>query len=193
MDMKEKLWGGRFRMELNENAKEFSYSLHVDKRLFLQDIKVNLIHAKALVNVGVISKEELSKIEACFKSLEKRYNNADETLFSGNDEDIHSCVERLVTEELGDLGKKIHTGKSRNDQVITDFKLYLKEEIVDINCKIEELIKVLFDLAKENIKVLMPGFTHMQPAQPVLFSHHLLAYAEKFISPERYFPETWSN
>ena len=112
-------------------------------------------------------------------TLAAEFKEKPEILYA-DDEDIHTCIERLVTERCGDLGKKLHTGKSRNDQVITDTRLYTKDAITRIKQELQQLIDVLVLLAGQYDTVIFPGFTHFQPAQPVLFSHHLLAYVEKF-------------
>ena len=179
MTEKKKLWGGRFKKELDEDAKKFSYSLHIDGCLAPYDIQVNLAHAKALHKESLITDEELKKLEAFFEQLHQQFIKNPGELF-GDDEDVHSCIERITTEKLGDLGKKIHTGKSRNDQVITDMRLYLLDEISQIIMKLESVMKVLWQLADSHLGIVMPGFTHLQPAQPVLLSHHLLAHFEKF-------------
>ncbi|MFC1617483.1 argininosuccinate lyase [Candidatus Margulisiibacteriota bacterium] len=178
----EKLWGGRFRKELDEDAKKFSYSFEFDKRLFPSDIKTNLAHAMVLEKAGIILPDELEKIKAAFEDIRK-------VNLISDDEDIHSFIERLLIEKLGDLGKKIHAGKSRNDQVMTDVRLYLKEEIEKIIKLITNLRKTLYELAKTNIDIVFPGFTHFQTAQPVLLSHHLLAYYEKFTRDQKRFSE----
>ncbi|MFC1771121.1 lyase family protein, partial [Candidatus Margulisiibacteriota bacterium] len=117
----------------------------------------------------------------------------DESKIIGNDEDIHSCVERLTTEKLGDLGKKIHTGKSRNDQVVTDEKLYLKDEIKSIINNLEGVLKTIWDAAKNNLSIIFPGCTHFQPAQPVLLAHYLLAYFEMLARDRLRFEQNLEN
>lgn len=174
-----KLWGGRFKKELHEEAKTYSYSLATDFRLAYYDIQVNLAHAKALREQEILTEKELIDLDTFFQDLAGRFaDEADELL--GDDEDIHSCIERLATEALGDLGKKIHTGKSRNDQVITDVRLYMMDEISLAIEDIEVLLKTLCELAETHKSVVFPGFTHLQTAMPVSFGHHLLAYFEKF-------------
>lgn len=169
-----KLWGGRFEGGLDEAAKKFSYSYSWDKRLYKQDIAVNKAHAKALNKTGILTDDELKKLSS---ALDKLLTQTPQT--DAEDEDIHSYVERQLVESLGDLGKKIHTGKSRNDQVATDTRLYLKEELTKIDAQLSELIKTLITFAETHIDTIFPGFTHLQIAQPVLFAHHILAYAQK--------------
>jgi argininosuccinate lyase len=173
------LWGGRFKKPLDPSAVILSYSLESDKRLVFYDIDVNKAHAKALFKAGYLTKDEHKKLTECLDNLANDFRTAPEKLYA-DDEDIHTCIERLVTERCGTLGKKLHTGKSRNDQVITDTRLYTKDAIQFIINELQTLITVLVDLAQEHDKVIFPGFTHFQPAQPVLFSHHLLAYVEQF-------------
>ena len=174
-----KLWGGRFEAGLDPDAKAFSYSLDWDRRLAPYDILVNLAHAKALFKKGVFSADELETVSIALKALETRIASGDETVW-GDDEDIHSCIERQLTECCGDLGKKLHTGKSRNDQVITDTRLFLKDQLNSHRQALLELLETLYHLAEQYRDRLFPGFTHFQPSQPILFSHHLLAYFEKF-------------
>jgi len=171
------LWGGRFTKELNSDAKTLSYSIHFDKRLYPYDLKVNLAYARALTQVGIISSDELKALELCIADLQK----VDvESIDTTQDEDIHSYVERKVTEALGDVGKKIHTGKSRNDQVITDVRLYAKEEINALKNELRALLRALWILASQHVDTLFPGFTHFQIAQPIFLAHHFLAYFEQF-------------
>lgn len=174
-----KVWGGRFREPMDSDAMRLSYSLKVDKRLFTYDLALNLAHAQGLSKIGVLTAEELKLIESAIDGLRNRYSLGDETLF-GDDEDVHSCVERHLVDQIGDVGKKIHTGKSRNDQVVTDFRLYLRDAVDHTLGQIGDLLKALFQLAEQEKATIFPGTTHFQPAQPVTFGHHMLAYFEKF-------------
>ena len=173
------LWGGRFKKPLDPSAVQLSYSLESDKRLVFYDIQVNKAHAKALHKAKYLSRDEYQTLSQCLDTLAAEFKEKPETLYA-DDEDIHTCIERLVTERCGDLGKKLHTGKSRNDQVITDTRLYTKDAITGIKQELQQLIDVLVLLAGQYDTVIFPGFTHFQPAQPVLFAHHLLAYVETF-------------
>lgn len=174
-----KLWGGRFKKELTDDAKKLSYSLDFDKRLALYDIQINKAHSKALAKVGLLSQNDIDTLLNTLDSLANEFKHNPELLL-GVDEDIHSCIERLVTERCGDLGKRMHTGKSRNDQVITDVRLFTKDALLRLIQAAQELISVLVLKAEEFETVAFPGFTHFQPAQPILLSHHILAYVHKF-------------
>ncbi len=174
-----KLWGGRFKKSLDADAVRLSYSYDVDSRLYRYDIRVNQAQAKALWEVGILTESEFDQLTECLEDILVRFENSDSDLFAG-DEDIHSCIERLVTQKVGDLGKKLHTGKSRNDQVICDVRLYLKEEIGHISTLLRALMHAIWTLASQNQTLIMPGLTHFQTAQPVLVAHHLLAYFEQF-------------
>lgn len=189
MSESSKLWGGRFTKELDPDAKQLSYSLNFDHRLAVYDIRTNLAHSQSLTEKGILTAEEFQKIEANLKELEQKFQSSEYTHLFKNDEDIHSCIERILTEKLGDLGKKIHTGKSRNDQVKTDMHLFLKAELLEIIQLITNLQGVLCELAESHIDIIFPGFTHFQPAQPVLLSHHLLAYYEQFARDKERFLE----
>ena len=175
-----KVWGGRFEKELDDDAKTLSYTLESDRALAIYDLQVNKAHVKALHKAGHLNSDDVAKLTTCLDELIKEGRDNADTLFSGEDEDIHSCVERLVTERCGDAGKKMHTGKSRNDQVITDTRLYVKDALSSLIHETQMLISVLHEKAEAYKQVLFPGFTHFQPAQPVLLAHHLLAYVEKF-------------
>jgi argininosuccinate lyase len=177
--MSKKLWGGRFKKGLADSAIKLSYSVHIDVRLVQYDINVNRAHANALLKAGIFTKPEFEKVDKCLEVLAEKFLKNPNSLIA-DDEDIHSCIERLVTAVCGDLGKKLHTGKSRNDQVITDTRLFVKDECRRVKKNINTLQKALVKLATEHKKLIFPGFTHFQPALPILFSHHLLAYFEKF-------------
>lgn len=170
-----KLWGGRFKGQLSKDMESFNNSINIDIRLLPYDIEASIAHAAALMKAGVISQEEFNLIK---KALEKIKNMEIKDI--PDVEDVHTLVEKLLVEEIGDLGKKLHTARSRNDQVATDERLYLRKEIEKIIELLENLIDTLNTLAKVNKNTIMPGYTHLQRAQPVTFSHHLLAYQEMF-------------
>lgn len=171
------LWSGRFTKQLQESAVALSYTLHIDKRLVQYDILVNRAHAKGLEKAGILSKAEHKKLDSSLDKLAKAFEK-NEAAYLGQDEDIHSCVERHITADLGDLGKKLHTGKSRNDQVITDVRLFVKAESKNMQALLKTLMQALVEKADDYRSVIFPGFTHFQPAQPVLLGHHFLAYCE---------------
>jgi argininosuccinate lyase len=183
------LWGGRFKKPFDEDAKRLSFSLHVDQRLFPFDIRVNQAHSKALGKAGYLTAQESEALVNTLQAVGEQLSQPNHGLFE-NDEDIHSCIERLVTAKLGDLGKKMHTGKSRNDQVITDVRLYIKEAITTLVGQLDMLRKTLCDMADAHIGVIFPGFTHFQTAQPVLLAHHLLVYVHQFGRDKQRFLDT---
>ena len=186
-----KLWGGRFKKGLAQTAIDFSYSLAFDYVLLPYDIEVNRAHVLGLENANIISKKESKDLQKALadvlKEAEQHLNN------DPQDEDVHSFVERLVIEKVGDLGKKMHTGKSRNDQVATDVRLYLKEQITAINEQIHDTLKALYEFASEHKSIVFPGFTHLQIAQPVLLSHHLLAWIEKLKRDQNRFVDAYER
>ncbi|MGI6113702.1 MAG: argininosuccinate lyase [Mahellales bacterium] len=174
-----KLWGGRFEKRTDERVDDFHSSIAFDARLYRQDIKGSIAHAKMLAARGIISGEEG---DAIVKGLEAILQDIDEGKieFSKEAEDIHMNIESLLIERIGDIGKKLHTGRSRNDQVALDLRMYLKDEIDEISSLIIALQRVLLDMAKEHQDTIMPGYTHMQPAQPITLAHHLMAYFHMF-------------
>ncbi len=187
--MTQKLWGGRFKKPFDEDAKKLSYSLEVDCRLAPYDILVNMAHVQALYQSGYLSEAECGALVGALNEVGDALAVPNHGLFAG-DEDIHSCIERLVTGKLGDLGKKMHTGKSRNDQVITDVRLYLKDQIEEILSLLSDLRRTLWQLAGQHVDTIFPGFTHFQTAQPVVLAHHLLVYVAQFGRDEARFRET---
>lgn len=172
------LWGGRFQKETDQRVRDFQDSLSFDSRLWPYDIQASMAHARMLVRTGVLSSAEGDMI---LKGLEKIYEEflAGKVTLTG-EEDIHSLIEALLVKWVGDAGKKLHTGRSRNDQVATDLRLYLRDEIRTIRELLSGIRRALVELAEDHCETLMPGFTHLQPAQPVTFAHHLLAYYEMF-------------
>jgi len=155
---------------------EFNSSISFDIRLLKHDILGSIAHAKGLYKAGVLTEDELNLIEKGLKEILDETNVGE----IPNDEDVHSYVERLLTEKIGDVGRKLHTGRSRNDQVATDERLYLRDEIDKIKEDLIKLIDTLKEMAETYKKAIMPGYTHLQRAQPVTFGHHLLAYVEMF-------------
>lgn len=172
------MWGGRFHKETEAIVHRFTSSLSFDRRLALHDLRVSEAHALALRECGVLSPQECEEMLAAMEEMRREIQ--DGTFPFRDDEDIHSAVERVLVERLGETGARLRTGRSRNDQVAADLKLYLMEEAEEMSQRLVEFMGVLLDLAEENMGVIMPGFTHLQPAQPILLSHHLLAYFEMF-------------
>ena len=169
------LWSGRFTENVSEFTQRFGASLPVDKALYAQDIAGSKAHAKMLATVGVISEDDAQQIAAGLDRVKADIESGDFT-FDINDEDIHMSVEKALTAEIGDAGARLHTGRSRNDQVATDTRLYAKQRAADLMRANVALRHALIGQAEANFDVILPGYTHMQHAQPVLFSHHMLAY-----------------
>ncbi|MCO8193219.1 argininosuccinate lyase [Anaerofustis sp. NSJ-163] len=174
-----KMWSGRF---AEQNAKEvdiFNNSLHFDKVLYKYDIKGSIAHVKMLSKQGIITKEDEIKLVEALENLMKDIDDGKVT-FNEEYEDIHMAVESILTDRIGDSAKRIHTCRSRNDQVALDMKMYVKAEIMEVMGLVKNLIFTLLEIAKDNTKTIMPGYTHMQRAQTVTFAHHLCAYVEMF-------------
>lgn len=169
------LWSGRFTENVSEFTQRFGASLPVDKALYAQDISGSKAHAKMLATVGVISEDDAQQIAAGLDRVKADIESGDFT-FDINDEDIHMSVEKALTAEIGDAGARLHTGRSRNDQVATDTRLYAKQRATDLMRANVALRHALIGQAEANFGVILPGYTHLQHAQPVLFSHHMLAY-----------------
>lgn len=175
--MSEKAWSGRFHEPVSELVKQYTASITFDKRLAQFDIQGSLAHAQMLHQSGVLSAEDLAAIKTGMQEILAEIA-AGKIDWSVDLEDVHMNVEHLLTQKVGDAGKRLHTGRSRNDQVATDIRLWLRDEIDSIVLLIKDLQSALVDLADKNTEVVMPGFTHMQVAQPVSFGHHMLAYVE---------------
>jgi argininosuccinate lyase len=176
---KDKLWGGRFTQPTDAFVEEFTASIQFDKRLYHQDIRGSIAHARMLGKQGIIPQAD---VEAIVEGLQQILMQIEEGSFdfSISLEDIHMNIESRLSARIGEAGKRLHTGRSRNDQVALDIRLYLRDEIVEIVSYIDLLIDALLTQAEENVDVIMPGFTHLQTAQPILFAHHMLAYVEMF-------------
>jgi argininosuccinate lyase len=172
-----KLWGGRFSAQTAGSVEAFTSSIEVDWRLYRYDIAGSIAHAKMLARQGIISAREGQKIVRGLDSIQREIERGSFS-FSRADEDIHMNIERRLIHRIGPAGKKLHTARSRNDQVALDMRLYLREEIRVILALLGDLKLELARTAKRHLKVIMPGYTHLQRAQPVLLSHHLLAYFE---------------
>ncbi len=175
-----KLWSGRFTKQSNSLSNDFNSSIDIDKRMWCQDIVGSIAHAGMLAGIGVLSEEDSQKIISGLMSIREDLDKGLIELDPQNYEDIHMAVEEILTERIGEAGKRLHTARSRNDQVATDFRLYVKYAIKMIMTDLSETMDVVFSIAEENQDVIMPGFTHLQKAQPVLLAHHLLAYYDMF-------------
>ena len=172
-----KTWSGRFNEPVSELVKKYTGSIDFDKRLAKWDIDGSLAHAEMLKRVGVLSEQDLAAIQQGMAEIIEDIKSGN-LEWSLDLEDVHMNIERRLTDKIGDAGKRLHTGRSRNDQVATDIRLWLRDEITVIQDLIKGLQASLLDLAEQNVDVVMPGFTHLQVAQPVSFGHHMLAYVE---------------
>ncbi|MGN0986372.1 MAG: argininosuccinate lyase [Otoolea sp.] len=171
-----KLWAGRFGKETDLEVNDFNSSISFDCRLYKEDITGSMAHAAMLGKQGIIAKEESDKIIEGLKGILADIE-AGKIQFSQDYEDIHMNVEQILTERIGDAGKRLHTARSRNDQVALDMRLYVKKEIVEIQKLVLAFMDALCESAKENLETVMPGYTHLQRAQPVTFGHYMMAYA----------------
>ena len=175
----EKMWAGRFEKALDKSADDFNSSIHFDKKMYAHDIKGSLEHAAMLSAVGILTAEELQKITDGLIGILDDLNSG-ELKFDENAEDIHMFVEATLTARIGDAGKKLHTARSRNDQVALDLRLYMRDKAAEIIELLRKLTETVLNKAKENTDAIMPGYTHLQRAQPITFAQHLLAYCMMF-------------
>ena len=171
-----KLWGGRFRKETDTLVNDFNSSIHIDERMVREDIAGSMAHAAMLADCGIISREDVQKITEGLQGILEDME-AGKIELSAEAEDVHMNVETLLTERIGEAGKRLHTARSRNDQVAVDLRLYLKREIGEIINLILNFQKVILRQARAHQRTVMPGYTHLQRAQPISFAQHLLAYA----------------
>ena len=174
-----KLWAGRFQKETDDKVNDFNSSISFDARLYRQDITGSIAHATMLGEQGIIAKEEAEKIVETLKVLLQEIEEG-KVEFTKDSEDIHMNMEVLLTQRIGATGKRLHTARSRNDQVAVDFRLYVKKQIPVIIGMILDLEKVLLKKAEANLETVMPGYTHLQRAQPTTFAHYMMAYANMF-------------
>jgi argininosuccinate lyase len=177
--MAKKPWGGRFTQDTNELTEEFTASISFDKRLFRFDIKGSMAYCEVLAKAGIISQNEKQKIIQALQEIEQEIEKG-VFPFSTHLEDIHMHIEEKLIAKIGETGGKLHTGRSRNDQIALDMRLYVKDEVADILNRVTVLQTSLVTLADKHIEVIMPGYTHLRKAQPILFSHHVMAYYEMF-------------
>lgn len=175
-----KMWAGRFKKEVSSKVNDFNSSISFDKVMYKVDILGSIAHATMLGEKDIISKDDSKLIVGELKSILKDIENGDLD-FDLSAEDIHMFIEAELTKRLGVIGKKLHTARSRNDQVALDIRMYLKEEILTIIDLTKELTQCLIDIAGEHLYTVMPGYTHLQRAQPITFAHHIMAYAQMFI------------
>lgn len=175
-----KLWAGRFSKEIDKKTNDFNSSISFDSRMYREDIEGSMAHAEMIGECGIIEKSESQAIIEGLKGILADIDNG--TLqIDPNAEDIHTFIEGELTQRLGQTGKRLHTARSRNDQVAVDIRLYLKKEVQNIKAQVKELIEVICNKAEEYAGAVMPGYTHLQRAQPITFGHHLMAYAEMLL------------
>lgn len=174
-----KLWGGRFQKNTDKIVDDFHSSIRFDSRMYKQDIIGSITHAKMLGNCGIIPPQDSELIQKTLFEILSDIDNG-QIEFETDAEDIHMNVEKILIERIGDVGKKLHTGRSRNDQVALDIRMYLKSEIDQLDSLIVVLLNTIIKLAEENLDTIMPGYTHLQRAQPITFAHHLMAYFQMF-------------
>src|SRR5438067_2365012 len=177
--MSQKRWGGRFTGGTDERVEAFTESIGVDRRLYRHDIRASQAHARMLAEVGLLSSAEAEQIAAALDEIAAEIV-AGKMEFSVSLEDIHTHIERALIARLGDLGRRLHTGRSRNDQVVTDVKLWVRDAIDELDGLLADLQRALVESAEREADVILPGYTHLQRAQPVLAAHYFLAYVEKF-------------
>lgn len=171
------MWEGRFKKNIDTRTNDFNSSIHFDNRMYKQDIMGSIAHTKMLAKQGIILKEDGVILEKELLNILNELENGDLKI-DYTSEDIHMFIENVLTKRLGNIGKKVHTARSRNDQVALDLRLYLRDEIIEIHKLLNELIKSFINKAKENIETIMPGYTHLQRAQPITLASHLMAYVE---------------
>ncbi len=187
-----KLWGGRFENETDQDAFLFNASISFDQRMIREDIKGSIAHAHMLGECGIIPKEDSEKIVSGLNGILNDIDSGDLEI-DETCEDVHSFVESVLTERIGEAGKKLHTGRSRNDQVALDMKLHIRNEIIRLDERLYNLEKALFIIIRDNTDSYMPGFTHLQKAQPVSLSHHMGAYFEMFIRDRRRLKDIYAS
>lgn len=177
--MSQKTWGGRFSGNTDQRVELFTESISYDRRLYRHDIQASQAHARMLAEVGLLAKEEAEQMVLALDQIGEQIEKGD-FLYSTSLEDIHTHIERALIDKLGDVGRKLHTARSRNDQVVTDVKLWIREAIDRIDDRLRQLQLALVEIAQRHREVILPGYTHLQRAQPVLAAHYFLAYVEKY-------------
>jgi len=174
-----KLWGGRFSKNTDAEVNDFNSSIRFDARMYMQDIRGSMAHARMLGKCGVIPEEDSVLIVKTLGEILEEIENGTAEL-SADAEDIHMNVETILISKIGDVGKRLHTGRSRNDQVALDIRMYLRDEVGSVRNMLGALLKTLLAMAEDNLDTIMPGYTHLQKAQPITLAHHLMAYFEMF-------------
>lgn len=174
-----KLWGGRFEKSTDKSVDDFNSSIRFDSRMYKQDILGSIAHAKMLGKCNIIPEEDSVLIQNTLKEILKDIEEGN-VQFEIDAEDIHMNVEKILISRIGDVGKRLHTGRSRNDQVALDIRMYLKDEIIEIKNMLVSLEIVLIEIARKNLDTILPGYTHLQRAQPITFAHHMMAYFQMF-------------
>ena len=174
-----KLWGGRFSKATDTLVDDFNSSIRFDARMYAQDILGSQAHAEMLGRQGIIPKEDAALIVKTLGEIKEDIEQG-KVEFSIDAEDIHMNIETILISRIGDVGKRLHTGRSRNDQVALDIRMYLREELDAISQMVKELRLVILEIAKKNLTTIMPGYTHLQKAQPITLAHHVMAYYEMF-------------
>jgi len=174
-----KLWGGRFEKATDSLVDDFNSSIRFDSRMYRQDIMGSIAHAGMLGQQGIISLEDSKLIKSTLLDILEDIEDG-KVSFEIDAEDIHMNIEKLLISKIGDVGKRLHTARSRNDQVALDIRMYLLEQITEVKAMLCGLEETLLTLASQHLDTIMPGYTHLQRAQPITFSHHLMAYFEMF-------------
>ncbi len=174
-----KLWGGRFSKSTDKSVDDFNSSIRFDSRMYAQDIRGSQAHAKMLGKQGIIPKEDSDLIVKTLGEILQDIEDG-KVEFTIDAEDIHMNIETILISRIGDVGKRLHTGRSRNDQVALDARLYLRDESAELDKMLKDMLKTLLSIAEENLDTIMPGYTHLQKAQPITFAHHIMAYYEMF-------------
>ena len=166
------LWGGRFTKETDQLVYNFNASISFDQKFYKQDIEGSIAHVRMLGKQGILTQEEMQAIVSCLQEILADVESG-KLAITSEYEDIHSFVEANLIDRLGDTGKKLHTGRSRNDQVALDMRLYTRQQVLETDELLEQLLQVLLRIMKENMQTIMPGFTHLQKAQPITLAHHM--------------------
>lgn len=175
-----KLWGGRFQKSTDKAVDDFNSSIRFDKRMYREDIEGSIAHAKMLGKQGIIPAEDSELIVKTLREILADIE-AGKVEFLIDAEDIHMNIEKILTDRIGEAGKRLHTGRSRNDQVALDLRMYMLSALHEISKETIKLIKSLITLAKENTETIMPGYTHLQKAQPITLAHHFMAYVQMLL------------